>query len=154
MLARCKFILKEEVFTIPKDGTFVMHPGICPEYRNAHGCFWALANDDFERVGRSLVRIDRGVDTGPVFGYYRCEYDSLRDSHIVIQLRTVFDNLDSLKEKLLQIHEHSAVPIDVTGRKSAVWGQPWMTRYLHWKREARKREVSKPAATKAASGKE
>jgi len=154
VLARCKFILKEEVFTIPKDGTFVMHPGICPEYRNAHGCFWALANDDFERVGMSLVRIDRGVDTGPVFGYYRCEYDSLRDSHIVIQLRTVFDNLDSLKEKLLQIHEHSAVPIDVTGRKSAVWGQPWMTRYLHWKREARKREVSKPAATKAASGKE
>jgi hypothetical protein len=154
VLARCKFILKEEVFTIPKDGTFVMHPGICPEYRNAHGCFWALANDDFDRVGMSLVRIDRGVDTGPVFGYYRCEYDSVGDSHIVIQLRTVFDNLDSLKEKLVQIHERSAVPIDVTGRKSAVWGQPWMTRYLHWKREARKHAVTKPAATKAASGKE
>jgi methionyl-tRNA formyltransferase len=153
VLARCKFILNEEVFTIPADGTFVMHPGICPEYRNAHGCFWALANDDFERVGMSLVRIDRGVDTVPIFGYYRCDYDSRADSHIVIQLRTVFDNLDSLKEKLVQIHAGTAVPIDVTGRKSAVWGQPWMTKYLHWKRAARKCAVAKPAAGKSAPGK-
>jgi methionyl-tRNA formyltransferase len=138
-IARCKLILKEEIFTVPADGTFVMHPGICPEYRNAHGCFWALANDDLERVGMSLVRIDRGVDTGPVFAYYRCNYDSRKESHIVIQLRTVFDNLDALKEQLLRIHEGTAVPIDVTGRKSAAWGQPWLTKYLHWKRAARKR---------------
>ena len=39
-------------------GTFVMHPGICPEYRNAHGCFWALANRDLARVGMTLLRAD------------------------------------------------------------------------------------------------
>ena len=44
MIARCKTLLKENVFSIPTHGTFVMHPGICPEYRNAHGCFWAIAN--------------------------------------------------------------------------------------------------------------
>jgi len=36
-----------------------MHPGICPEYRNSHGCFWALANDDPERVGVTLLQIDK-----------------------------------------------------------------------------------------------
>ena len=41
MLAACKSILKKDVFTLPARGTFVVHPGICPEYRNAHGCFWA-----------------------------------------------------------------------------------------------------------------
>ncbi len=66
VIARCKSILKESVFSIPSHGTFVMHPGICPEYRNAHGCFWALANDDLEKVGMTLLQIDRGVDTGPV----------------------------------------------------------------------------------------
>jgi hypothetical protein len=57
MIARCKVILKERIFTIPTRGTFVMHPGICPEYRNAHGCFWALAQRDTERVGMTLLQI-------------------------------------------------------------------------------------------------
>jgi methionyl-tRNA formyltransferase len=138
-IARCKMILKDEIFTVPTAGTFVMHPGICPEYRNSHGCFWALANDDGERVGMTVLRIDRGVDTGPIFGYYRCRYDERKESHIVIQHRTVFDNLDSLQELILKIHEGRALPIDVSGRKSAAWGQPWLTKYLHWKKAARKR---------------
>src|SRR5215813_7860972 len=50
VVARCKTLLTEEVFSLAATGTFVMHPGICPEYRNAHGCFWALANDDLDRV--------------------------------------------------------------------------------------------------------
>ena len=139
MVARCKTLLKEEIFSIPSDGTFVMHPGICPEYRNSHGCFWALANDDLERVGMSLLQIDRGIDTGAVFGYYTCHYDEVDESHVVIQNRTVFDNLDSLKRKLEEIHSGSAVPVDVRGRRSAVWGQPWLTRFLRWKRAARRR---------------
>jgi hypothetical protein len=139
MLARCKFILKRAVFEIPRDGTFVMHPGICPEYRNSHGCFWALAYRDLERVGMTLLRVDLGVDTGQVFGFYRCEYDESVQSHIVIQHRTVFDNLDRLQDQLLAIHEGHANPIDVTGRKSAVWGQPWLTRYFRWKLAAQNR---------------
>jgi len=138
-IARCKFILKEEVFTIPSRGTFVMHPGICPEYRNSHGCFWALANDDLERVGMTLLRIDQGVDTGPTFGYYRCTYDEKKESHIVIQHRTVFDNLDALQAQLMRIHQGGDKPIEVNGRKSAAWGQPWLTKYLHWKRAAKRR---------------
>src|SRR5205085_7300904 len=51
VIARCKFILKPAVFTLTRVGTFVLHPGICPEYRNAHGCFWALVNRDLDRVG-------------------------------------------------------------------------------------------------------
>jgi len=32
VLARCKVLLKESIFSISAKGTFVMHPGICPEY--------------------------------------------------------------------------------------------------------------------------
>ena len=116
-----------------------MHPGICPEYRNAHGCFWALAENDLDRVGMTLLRIDAGVDTGPVYAYYGCAYDELRESHIVIQDRMVFDNLDSLRAKFEEIHAGSAVTLDTTGRASHAWGQPWLTRYLGWKRAAKKR---------------
>jgi len=136
MIARCKTLLAERIFSIPRVGTFVMHPGICPEYRNAHGCFWALAGRDLSRVGMTLLRIDKGVDTGPVFGYFSYPYDERNESHMIIQHRVVFDNLDAIRQKLEEIYQGTAVTISTAGRKSAVWGQPWLTRYLAWKRAA------------------
>jgi hypothetical protein len=139
MIARCKTLLQEDVFSIPSHGTVVLHPGICPEYRNAHGCFWALANDDLGKVGMTLLRIDRGVDTGPTYGHYGYEYDERRESHVVIQHRVVHENLDAIRDKLVEIVAGRAAPLDVTGRPSATWGQPWLTRYLRWKYKARRR---------------
>jgi methionyl-tRNA formyltransferase len=138
-IARCKFILKPEVFEIPSVGTFVLHPGVCPEYRNAHGCFWALARRDLEKVATTLLKVDRGVDTGPVFGYYSYGYDEAAESHTLIQQRVVYENLDAIAAKLKQIAAGGATPIDTAGRPSAVWGQPQLTKYLGWKRAARRR---------------
>lgn len=136
VIARCKSLLKPEVFSIPRLGTFVLHPGMCPEYRNAHGCFWALANDEPEKVAVTLLRIDAGVDTGPVYGYYSCDFDSARDSHVVIQAKAVTSNLDAIRRKLEEIEAETAVPIETRGRASAVWGQPWLTKYFFWKHKA------------------
>lgn len=140
MLARCKTILKKSIFSLPSCGTFAMHPGICPEYRNAHGCFWALANNDREKVGMTLLQIDEGIDTGPVYGYFSCSYDEVNESHVVIQLRTVFDNLARLEAALKDIFAGQAKPLDVAGRQSAEWGQPWLSAFLQWKRTAREVE--------------
>lgn len=138
-IARCKVILQPDVFEIPRAGTFVLHPGICPEYRNAHGCFWALANRDRERVGMTLLRVDRGIDTGPVYLHATCDYDERRDSHIVIQYRAVFDNLDAIGRTLAAIARGDDVnTVPTAGRKSAVWGQPRLTTYLRWKWAARR----------------
>jgi hypothetical protein len=138
VIARCKTLLKPDVFSIPRAGTFVLHPGLCPEYRNAHGCFWALANNEPEKVAVSLVRIDAGVDTGPIYGYYSCDFDSARDSHVVIQANAVTSNLDAIRGKLEEIEAGTAVPIETRGRASAVWGQPWLTKYFSWKLQARR----------------
>jgi hypothetical protein len=129
VIARCKTLLKESVFSIPRLGTFVMHPGICPEYRNAHGCFWAAVNGDRGNLGMTLLRVDSGVDTGPVFGYFRIAADR-RESHIITQHRAVFEHLDAIRDRLLEIDAGDARPIDTSGRRSAAWGQPWLTRYL------------------------
>ena len=116
-----------------------MHPGVCPEYRNAHGCFWALANRELDKVGMTLLKVDKGVDTGPVYGYYAYEYDEQNESHVVIQHRVVFDNLDKLRKKLFEIASQTATTIDTQGRRSGTWGQPWLSKYLAWKAAARKR---------------
>jgi len=138
MVARSRVLLDESIFSIPRLGTFVMHPGITPEYRNSHGCFWALANRDLEHVGLTLLRIDAGVDTGPVFGYFTYPYDELHESHEVIQLRMMLENLDALRDRLLEVESGRATPIDTSGRASAAWGQPRLTKYIRWKRQARR----------------
>jgi methionyl-tRNA formyltransferase len=132
-------ILKRTIFEAPRLGTFVLHPGICPEYRNAHGCFWALANRDLERVGMTLLRVDPGIDTGPVYLHATCAFDELADSHTVIQYRAVFDNLDAIGSTLKALCRGEAVhPVPTAGRRSAEWGQPRLTDYLAWKAAARR----------------
>lgn len=143
VIALCKSILPERVFAVPRLGTFVFHPGICPEYRNSHGCFWALASDDLSRVGMTLVRIDKGVDTGPIFGHFGVGFDEVHDSHIRIQHRVVLDNLDALRARLLEIAGGTVHPVDVTGRESRAWGQPWLTAWIRWKSNARRRAVAR-----------
>ena len=136
-LAACKTMLKPEIFNVPSHGTFVVHPGICPEYRNSHGCFWALARRDVDRVGATLLRIDEGADTGPVFAYYHAKIDERDESHVVIQARVVYDNLERIRDDLQAIVDGRLRPIDVSGRPSAAWGQPRLSDYVRWKRAAR-----------------
>jgi hypothetical protein len=145
VIARCKTLLKESVFCIPTLGCYAMHPGICPEYRNAHGCFWALANGDDGNVGMTLLRIDSGVDTGPVFvfGYFRVSSDPSLESHVVAQHRSVLEHLDAIRDTFVEIESGRATPLDVSGRRSAAWGHPWLTAYMRmrWKNRGRKHEL-------------
>ena len=143
-IARCKVILNEKIFGIPRVGTFVMHPGICPEYRNAHGCFWALARRDMDRVGMTLLRVDPGIDTGPIFLHGTYAFDEVEESHSVIQWRAVTENLDAIGGVLLALCRGEHVePVPVDGRESAVWGQPQLTAYLRWKWHARRSRDAK-----------
>ena len=142
-IARCKMILKPEVFQIPRVGTFVMHPGVCPEYRNAHGCFWALVNRDMERVGMTLLKVDAGIDTGNVYLHAGCDVDEVEESHTVIQHRVVLENLEAIGRILIALCRGEQVSTVATeGRHSATWGQPQLTAYFRWKRAARKSQVT------------
>ncbi len=146
VIALCKNILAERVFSIARHGTVVFHPGICPEYRNAHGCFWALASGDTEHVGMTVLRIDKGIDTGPVLGYFPVSYDEVRDTHVRIQHRVLLDNLDAVQGLLVRLANGSAKPVDVTGRPSNEWGQPWLTSWWRWKSRARRRRSADHSA--------
>lgn len=137
-IARCKTILKADVFEQAKNGTYVMHPGICPDYRNAHGCFWAMVNFDYHNVGMTLLKVDKGIDTGPVYGYFYCDNDFANDSHNIIQSKVVFDNLEKIADRFSEIYRGEAEPISTEGRPSGEWGQPWLSKYLKWKKVFKK----------------
>lgn len=139
MIALVKHILKPEVFMVPEHGTFVLHPGICPEYRNAHGCFWALTRGDIDRVGMTLLRIDAGVDTGPVFGHFTVPSERWSNSPVALQHQVVLENLPAVLERLEHVAGGVAKPVDVSGRESASWGQPRLSAWL------RRRRAGSPA---------
>lgn len=133
IIAGCKQILGKKTFEIAKSGTFVLHPGVCPDYRNAHGGFWALAKNDPENVGMSLVKIDAGIDTGPVYGHFRQPFDGATESHLRIQRRQTLDSLDDVAGVLEDVVAGMADPLDVSQRPSAEYGQPWLSAYYRWK---------------------
>jgi|AntDeeMetagen681_2_1112603.scaffolds.fasta_scaffold01129_4 folate-dependent phosphoribosylglycinamide formyltransferase PurN len=141
MVARCKVLLSEAVFSSPTHGTFVIHPGICPEYRNQHGCFWALANGDDDRVGYSLIRIDEGIDTGDILAQDGTTFDPCNDEHAYIQQKVVADNVEEIVGTLDAVAEGEVEPIETRGRNSALWGMPKLSAWTTWKRRVRRFEI-------------
>ena len=139
VLARCKWLLRKNIYDVPALGTFVLHPGICPQYRNAHGCFWAIVNRDLGNVGLTLLQIDAGIDTGPIYGFFRYRFDELSESHVRIQQRMVLENLDAIRAALLDIAAGRIGSIEVSGVPSRNWGQPWLSAYLRARRAAKRR---------------
>ncbi len=59
-------IIPESLLGIPRYGFLNIHPSLLPEYRGAAPVNWALINDEAE-TGVSIMRLDAGMDTGPVF---------------------------------------------------------------------------------------
>ena len=91
------------------------------------------------RVGMTMLRVDRGVDTGPIYLQASYDLDEVQESHIVIQYRAVLENLDAIGRTLTALCRGDAVtPIPTAGRRSATWGQPRLTDYLRWKWIARR----------------
>lgn len=143
IIFRCKELVSEKIFSIPPKGSFVMHYGICPEYRNGNGCFWALAKEDFNKFGMTLLKADKGIDTGNVYGYFSYVYNEIEETPVIMGHKVVFENLHLLKNKLLDIFYGKATAIDTKGRASKVWGQPWLSEYIRWKCKARIRNWRK-----------
>jgi hypothetical protein len=88
-----------------------------------------MANGDHENVGMTLLRIDKGVDTGPVFGHFRITPDP-SESHVVTEHRAALEHLDRVASVLRDVAAGRAQPIDTKGRPSAAWGQPWLSVYI------------------------
>ncbi len=59
-------ILPKEVLEIPPYGFLNLHPSLLPKYRGPAPVQWALIRGE-ERTGVSIMRLDEGMDTGPLY---------------------------------------------------------------------------------------
>jgi methionyl-tRNA formyltransferase len=58
-------ILPREVLEVPKHGSVNVHASLLPRWRGAAPIQWAIAAGD-DRTGVCLMRMDEGLDTGPL----------------------------------------------------------------------------------------
>lgn len=58
-------MLPEEVWGMPKHGTFNLHASLLPQYRGAAPINWALVNGE-EKTGVTTFFIDHKIDTGEI----------------------------------------------------------------------------------------
>ena len=58
-------ILKKVLLTVPRWGVLNIHASLLPRYRGAAPIQWAVINDENE-TGLTAMRMDEGLDTGPV----------------------------------------------------------------------------------------
>jgi len=59
-------ILTQEVLDLPKFGCVNLHASLLPRWRGAAPIQWSVATGDAV-TGTSLMRMERGLDTGPVY---------------------------------------------------------------------------------------
>ena len=128
-------IIKEKIFSIPRLGMLVFHPGLTPEYGGPHSAFWATLNNQFWGIGWSLLRINKGIDTGTVLAQGSAEnIDPLIQSHIYMQHKSHVDGLPHVMEVLRKLEAGEQPRVSTGGRTSTNYTHPGISDYIKLRR--------------------
>jgi folate-dependent phosphoribosylglycinamide formyltransferase PurN len=128
-------ILSKKTFSIPPLGMLVFHPGVTPEYRGPHSAFWATVNNEFWGIGWSLLRVDEGIDTGPVFAQGTCNsVDPLHESYIMMQHKSHLDGIPEVASVLRRLERGEKPRVELIQRRSTNYTHPGLSDYFRYKR--------------------
>jgi len=100
-------ILPQSILDLPRYGCLNVHTSLLPKYRGAAPIQWAIANGDAE-TGVTIMKMDAGLDTGPVLAMRRTLILPTDDS------QTLHDRLALLGAGLLA----ETIPAYVVGKIS------------------------------------
>ncbi len=101
-------MLPEEVWSMPKLGTFNLHAALLPQYRGAAPINWALINGE-KRTGVTTFMIDKSIDTGGIIFREECrimpedDAGSLHDKLMDIGAELVLNTTEALIQHNVEI---------------------------------------------------
>lgn len=139
-------ILSAQTFTIPPLGMLVFHPGVTPEYRGPHSAFWAVLNNEFWGIGWSLLKVDRGIDTGPVLA----QGSSRRarppgESFLLMQHVSHVEGIPHVVDVLRQLERGETPRTPMVDRRSTNYTHPGLTDYLALRKRLRALQAGRAA---------
>jgi len=108
-----------------------IHAGITPKYRNVHGAYWALVNNDPENCGVTVHLVDAGIDTGNII-YQKKIPVSSRDNFVTYPFLQLAEGIILLKKALLDIVANR-VKFQKNDLESKVWYHPTIWQYIFYR---------------------
>ena len=96
-------MLPEQVWTMPKLGTFNLHAALLPQYRGAAPINWAVINGE-HITGVTTFMIDKNIDTGGIILRQDCRIEptdtagDVHDKLMVLGSQLVLDTVEGLIE--------------------------------------------------------
>ncbi|MFT3982365.1 MAG: formyltransferase family protein [Lachnospiraceae bacterium] len=77
---------------------FNIHSSVLPYYRNVHSDFWAYLNDEYDKIGITIFKLNEGIDTGKIAKQKVCDIPfhskleeyKVRNLKIIVELIPVF----------------------------------------------------------------
>jgi methionyl-tRNA formyltransferase len=97
-------LLKGELLEKGRLGIINLHGGLSPEYRGADCTFWALHNQEPEKVGCTIHYINAGIDTGNIIAHVSPEIKET-DDELTLFWRAVRDSTEAFAELLDRIEK-------------------------------------------------
>lgn len=96
-------LLKDAVLNFPRLGCINVHTSILPKYRGASPINAAILNGD-ANTGVSIMQMERGLDSGPVFACYETPILG-EDTYETLENKLALLSAEKLVETLLAIEE-------------------------------------------------
>jgi len=144
-------ILQERIFSIPPLGMLVFHPGLTPEYRGPHSAFWATLNKEFWGIGWSLLRVNKGIDTGSVLAQGSAkDIDPLSETHVFMQHKSHVEGIAGVLKTLRRLAAGESPTVDTSGRTSSNYTHPGLRDYFKYRRVLK--ELGRARDAQRASG--
>ena len=101
-------MLPEEVWKMPRLGTFNLHASLLPQYRGAAPINWAIINGE-HRTGVTTFMIDHAIDTGGIILREECliepddDAGTLHDKLMELGRKVVADTVDLIIERNVEL---------------------------------------------------
>jgi len=122
-------IISKEVLQCVSAKFINIHAGITPKYRNVHGGYWAIVNNDMENCGVTVHLVDKGIDTGSII-YQKKIVITNRDNFSTYPLLQLAEGIVLLKKAITDIFDNKLILKKGTP-ESKIWHHPTFLQYLH-----------------------
>ncbi|GFN30062.1 formyl transferase [Paenibacillus xylaniclasticus] len=111
-------IIKENILSKYNNRIMNFHTGVLPYYRGPYSEFWAMFNNEYDKVGTTIHMLDKGIDTGNIIAQKVIDVtkeDTPETAHFnnvkhgALLLCEIINNLDGMDIKGSKQNEDDAV---------------------------------------------
>lgn len=120
-------------------GIMMLHVGITPEYKGLYSPFWTLYNEDYDKLGYSVIHINDDLDAGDIYLQRRLtNVDVRNDNHTLIEHKAILDSLDYIGPLFRALESGAARPIQRVDAQEGYYSYPGLTDFIVQRLRARR----------------